>query len=164
MVEPSINKDELRKQFDQFGTPMPCKTPVDFKKRLAEQKDDTAKAAKKLIIASAVSSIFIVAELIGGWWAGSIAIFADSAHLASDIVGFGVSILALKLAQKDSTDHLTYGWHRAEIIGTMVSVASIWIMTVWLFVEATMRFFEPVQVVGPKMLMMAILSLVFNCI
>ena len=96
--------------------------------------------------------------------AGSIAIFTDSAHLASDLLGFGISILALRLGERGPSDHLTYGWHRAEVIGTMVSVASIWIMTVWLFFEATMRFFEPPQVKGDLMLIVAILGLVFNLI
>ena len=119
---------------------------------------------KKLICASCVSLVFIAAELVGGWWAGSIAIMADAAHLASDIIGFGVSILALRLGQKGPTDHLTYGWARAEVIGTIVSVATIWVMTVWLFIEATMRFFEPPQVVGGKMLTIAVMSLIFNLI
>lgn len=90
---------------------------------------------------SIVSVFFITAQLIGGWLAGSIAIFTDSAHLASDMLGFGISILALTLAQKSASENLTYGWHRAEIIGTLVSVSSIWIMTGWLLVEATKRFF-----------------------
>merc|ERR1712051_37830 len=119
---------------------------------------------KKLCIAVMVSMVFIVAELVGGWWAGSIAIMADAAHLSSDIVGFGISIIALRLGQKGPSDHLTYGWNRAEIIGTMVSVSTIWIMTVWLLIEATMRFFEPPQVMGDKMLLIAVISLVFNLI
>ena len=86
---------------------------------------------------SIVSVFFITAQLIGGWLAGSIAIFTDSAHLASDMLGFGISILALTLAQKSASENLTYGWH----IGTLVSVSSIWIMTGWLLVEATKRFF-----------------------
>ena len=98
---------------------------------------------KKLICASCVSLVFIAAELVGGWWAGSIAIMADAAHLASDIIGFGVSIIALRLGQRGASDHLTYGWNRAEVIGTLVSVATIWVMTVWLFIEATERFFMP---------------------
>jgi solute carrier family 30 (zinc transporter), member 2 len=55
---------------------------------------------RKLFIASFVSVFFIAAELIGGYLANSIAIFADSAHLASDMIGFGISMAALKLAQK----------------------------------------------------------------
>ena len=92
---------------------------------------------KKLCTVTFVSVFFITAQLIGGYAAGSIAIYTDSAHLASDMMGFGISMAALTLAQRSSTTHLTYGWHRAEIIGTLVSVSSIWIMTVWLLVEAT---------------------------
>lgn len=55
-------------------------------------------ARKKLICATCVSIVFIALELYGGWLAGSIAIFADSAHLGSDILGFGISMIALSLA------------------------------------------------------------------
>ena len=68
---------------------------------------------------------------------------ADAAHLASDIIGFGISIVALTLGDKGPSDHLTFGWKRAEIIGTMVSVSTIWIMTVWLLIEATYRIMAP---------------------
>ena len=53
---------------------------------------------KKLYQVTFVSVFFITAQLIGGYLAGSIAIFADSAHLASDMLGFGISISALTLA------------------------------------------------------------------
>ena len=96
--------------------------------------------------------------------AGSIAIFTDSAHLASDLLGFGISILALNLATKASSKSLTFGWHRAEIIGTLVSVSSIWIMTGWLLVEATKRFFMPPEVEGDIMLIVAVMGLIFNLI
>ena len=119
---------------------------------------------RKLCIVMFVSVFFIIAQLVGGYLAGSIAIFTDSAHLASDMLGFGISISALNLAQRGSTTHLTYGWHRAEIIGTLVSVSTIWIMTVWLLFEATQRFFEPPQVKGDLMLIVAIMGLIFNLI
>ena len=53
---------------------------------------------KKLCVVMFVSVCVITAQLIGGYLAGSIAIFTDSAHLASDMLGFGISILALTLA------------------------------------------------------------------
>lgn len=122
---------------------MPVKTPINFEARLVAQKESNQAAKKKLYTVAIVSVFFITAQLIGGWLAGSIAIFTDSAHLASDMLGFGISILALTLAQKSASENLTYGWHRAEIIGTLISVSSIWIMTGWLLVEATKRFFAP---------------------
>jgi zinc transporter 2 len=100
------------------------------------QKQNKA-AMRKLIIVTCVSIVFIGTELYGGHKASSIAIFADAAHLASDILGFGFSMIALKLAQRSSSESLSYGWHRAEIIGTLFSVATMWVMTVWLVSEAT---------------------------
>ena len=143
---------------------MPVKTPINFVRAQEKQKENNRKSMNKLITVSIVSVFFITAQLIGGYMAGSIAIFTDSAHLASDMLGFGISIAALTLGQRSASDHLTYGWHRAEIIGTLVSVASIWIMTVWLVGEATMRFFQPPQVKGGTMLIVAVMGLIFNLI
>mmetsp|Transcript_24399 Transcript_24399/g.32662 ORF Transcript_24399/g.32662 Transcript_24399/m.32662 type:complete len:151 (-) Transcript_24399:761-1213(-) len=80
------------------------------------------------------------------------------------MLGFGISILALNMAQKSASGHLTYGWHRAEIVGTLVSVSSIWIMTGWLLVEASKRFFMPPEVEGDIMLIVAVMGLIFNLI
>lgn len=119
---------------------------------------------KKLLLVTCVSLLFIGAETYGGIKSGSIAIFTDVAHLSGDIFGFGFSILALKISQKSSSESLSYGWHRSEIIGTMFSVATMWVMTLWLLVEATNRFFEPPKVHGWIMLLVACIGLVFNLI
>lgn len=95
---------------------------------------------------------------------GSIAIFADSAHLASDLLGFGIAIAGVKLSTRAADKHLSFGWHRAELVGTLVSIASIWIMTVWLLKEATERFFMPPMVQGKLMFIVAVMGLVFNMI
>lgn len=96
--------------------------------------------------------------------AQSIAIFTDSAHMASDMVGFAISIISLKIAQRPATKSLTFGYHRSEIIGTLVSVVFIWVLTIWLVVEATYRIVNPVEVKGDIMFVVACLGLVFNLI
>lgn len=92
-------------------------------------------------MASFVSVFFIVAQLVGGYLAGSIAILTDSAHLASDLIGFALSIISLNIAQRKADSKNSFGYHRAEIIGSVVSLSSIWIMTIFLLGEATKRFF-----------------------
>ena len=57
------------------------------------------------------------------------------------MMGFAISIAALKMSQRSSDQSLTFGWHRAEIIGTLISVLTIWIISVVLLIEATLRFF-----------------------
>ena len=53
------------------------------------------KAMRKLIIVLLTSLVFIVIEILGGYYAHSIAIMSDAAHIASDVIGFGISICAL---------------------------------------------------------------------
>jgi len=75
--------------------------------------------------------------------ANSIAIFTDTAHLASDMIGFMMSIVALKISQRPASKELTFGWHRAEIIGTLMSVIFLLTLTIWLVFEAFNRVVEP---------------------
>jgi len=88
----------------------------------------------------------------------------DSAHLASDLIGFSISIISLNIAQRKSDNKHSYGYHRAEIIGSVVSLSSIWIMTIFLLGEATKRFFIPNMVNSTLMLPVSIMGLCFNLI
>ena len=55
---------------------------------------------KKLIVVLVTSLFFIAIEITGGFYADSIAIMSDAAHIASDVFGFGISIIALHIAHK----------------------------------------------------------------
>ena len=73
----------------------------------------------------------------------SIAIFTDTAHLASDMIGFMMSMIALKISMRPASKELTFGWHRAEVLGTLMSVAFLVTLTIWLVYEATFRVINP---------------------
>ena len=70
--------------------------------RISEEGDDPKdlqtyrKAMRQLKLATAVSLVFIAVQLLGGYIANSIAIFTDTAHLASDLIGFAMSMAALR--------------------------------------------------------------------
>jgi len=92
---------------------------------------------KKLLIVTLLSIVFISVEIVGGLAAHSIAIMSDAAHLASDVIGIGISVLALAIAQKRSTKNFSYGFHRVEVMGALISIFSIWGMSIYLIIEAT---------------------------
>lgn len=119
---------------------------------------------KKLKCVSIVSLFFIVAQLIGGYLAHSIAIFTDTAHLASDVVGFSISMMALKMTFREASKELTFGWHRAEIIGTIASVIFLLTITMWLLTEAIKRMITPQEVKAKEMMITAVMGLFFNLI
>lgn len=111
-----------------------------------------------------VGLIFVSAQAVGAWFAGSIAIATDCAHLASDLLAFIISIVALALTRKGESADYSYGWHRSEILGSLVSILFLLIITVWLLIEAIKRIFEDYKIDGEIMLVTAVLSVMFNLV
>ncbi len=83
---------------EAIGTPLPVKTPINFRLRKEQLKDNNKKAMKKLLTVASVSVFFIIVQTIGGIMSGSIAIFTDTAHLLSDLIGFAISIFSLTIS------------------------------------------------------------------
>lgn len=80
------------------------------------------------------------------------------------MIGFAMSMAALRLAMRPASKELTFGWHRAEILGTLISIIFLLTLTIWLVVEATDRVIEPVEVKGFEMAVTAVAGLFFNLI
>jgi cation diffusion facilitator family transporter len=80
--------------------------------------------------------------------ARSVAIMSDAAHMLSDVSSFLVAIFAAWAATQPSTMHYSFGYHRAEILGALVSVLIIWLVTGALVYEAIQRTIQPVEVDG----------------
>ena len=59
---------------------------------------------------------------------------------------------------------MTYGYHRAEIIGALISVILILVLTFWLLYEATMRIIHPKYEKGKIMIIIAVIGFMFNVI
>ncbi|XP_073984038.1 proton-coupled zinc antiporter SLC30A2-like isoform X3 [Rhodnius prolixus] len=99
-------------------------------------------AWRKLVAATTMCLIFMVIELVGGYIAGSLAVMTDAAHLLSDCVGFLVGLFAVWISGQPPTNRFTYGYHRAEVLGALLSISVIWILTgifVYLAVERLVK-------------------------
>lgn len=136
-------------------------TLIHQKEKHKKHQDD---AVKKLIWTCIICTIFMVIEIIGGYLANSIAIMSDAAHLLSDLFGFAVSILSIYISRKVATSSMSFGYHRAEIIGALASVTLIWALTIWLLYEATLRIINPPEVDGFIMLLVAVIGFTFNLV
>lgn len=67
---------------------------------LQMQKIASKRAMCKLLIVTGLSITFMVAEIIGGYISGSIAIMTDAAHLLSDVAGFLISYFAIFMGSR----------------------------------------------------------------
>jgi zinc transporter 2 len=124
--------------------------------------NNTDTAIRKMLIISGICIIFLITELIGGILANSLAIISDAAHLFSDLSGFMISIAALWIGKKKANSKYTFGYYRAEVIGALISVITIWILTYMLVEEAVERIVHPIPINAPVMLLTAIIGLVCN--
>ncbi|XP_023276773.1 zinc transporter 2-like [Seriola lalandi dorsalis] len=105
----------------------------------AAESDARRLARRKLYIACAVSLVFMTGEVIGGYAARSLAIMTDAAHLLTDFGSILISIFSLWISSRPQTQTMTFGWHRAEILGMSLSVVSIWAVTAVLVLSAAQR-------------------------
>nr|XP_046268799.1 zinc transporter 2-like isoform X2 [Scatophagus argus] len=120
---------------------------VDDPWRLCQETDSTSGAEsdarrlarRKLYVACAVSLVFVTGEVIGGYAARSLAIMTDAAHLLTDFGSILISIFSLWISSRPHTHSMTFGWHRAEILGVLLSVVSIWAVTAVLVMSAVQR-------------------------
>lgn len=80
-------------------------------------KDISHGVKRRLGCIIVICLIFIAAEVAGGLISGSTAILADASHLFCDLIGFVLSYVAVSLGQKGKTKKMSFGYHRAEIIG-----------------------------------------------
>lgn len=119
---------------------------------------------RKLVLVVFVTVLFVAVEVCGGLLAHSIAIMSDAAHLVSDALGIVISIVALKVAEREANDRNTFGYHRAEVLGALASIFFIWGVTIWLIVEATFRILYPLTIDGKTMLYVSLMCLVFNLV
>lgn len=155
--------------FDYVESKQPILSHTDIESGPALTLDDVRRESrlvmKRLIAVTCVSFTFMCCELVGGYLSGSLAILTDAAHLSSDVSGFVISIFSIWVglipAKKSS---LSYGYHRAEIIGALASVLIIWALTVWLVIAAVSRVFNPTPVDGLIMTISAFIGLSCNLI
>ncbi|XP_059471308.1 proton-coupled zinc antiporter SLC30A2-like isoform X2 [Neocloeon triangulifer] len=127
------------------------------------QKDTSSSPWKPLLAATLMCLVFMIAEVIGGYLAGSLAVMTDAAHLMSDFVGFLVSLFAIWVAKWPSNKNLQFGYHRAEILGAMSSIFIIWILTGIFVYLAVLRVINQDFVIEPDtMMIVAALGVVVN--
>jgi Co/Zn/Cd efflux system component len=79
---------------------------------------DTVTAKLKIIIF--ICTVFMLVEIAGGYLSSSIAIITDAFHLLSDLCGFFISFVALKLSKRKPTEKMNFGYQRVEVFGAFL--------------------------------------------
>ncbi|MFA0778186.1 MAG: hypothetical protein PVTTEEND_001900, partial [Candidatus Fervidibacter sp.] len=117
---------------------------------------------RRLGWAVAITVAIFLAELIGGWWTGSLALLSDAFHVATDAFSLALTLLAVYLAHRPPSDRHTFGLHRLEIFAAAFNGGSLLVISAMLLWEAIERFLKPVPIKAGEMLVIAAIGLVAN--
>lgn len=109
-----------------------------------------------------ITAAFMLAEVVGGMVADSLALLADAGHMFTDVAALGLSLLAMRWAQRPPSPDKTYGYVRVEIIAALINGATLLVIAGMIIHEAVNRLRDPVTVDGPILLAVAGGGLVVN--
>lgn len=117
---------------------------------------------RRLTLALSITSIYFVAEVVGGLITNSLALLSDAGHMFSDVAALGLSLFAFQMARRPATAKRTFGYHRLEILAALVNGLTLWLVVGFIFHEAYRRIFDPPEVQSLGMLVVASIGLLVN--
>jgi cobalt-zinc-cadmium efflux system protein len=123
-----------------------------------------AVGTRRLALALGVTSLLLVAEVIGGILSNSMALLADAGHMLTDVGALGLSLFVAWFSRQPATPRKTYGYLRWEILAALINGAALLVLSAWIVVEALARLSAPERVAGGLMLGVAIAGLLANAV
>ncbi|MBZ9678804.1 cation diffusion facilitator family transporter [Mesorhizobium sp. ES1-1] len=117
---------------------------------------------KRVLIAACLTGGFMIAEAVGGFFTGSLALLADAGHMLADSIALGLAWYAFHLAGRPATGRLTYGFGRVKTLVAYTNGVAIFVIALWIVYEAWGRLHTPALVLGGPMLVVACLGLLVN--
>jgi len=114
-------------------------------------------------IVVAITAITMVAEIVGGWMTGSMALLADGWHMSTHVVALSIAGSAYYLARRWSRDErFAFGTWKIEVLGAYTSALLLGVVALAMVWESIDRLFHPEVISYVPALTVAIVGLVVN--
>lgn len=124
--------------------------------------DASARNERRLLLAAALTTVTLLAEVVGGVVSGSLALLADAGHMLTDAAALILAWLAVRFARRPADWKRTYGFDRFEVLAAFANGLALFFISAMICYEAIERLSKPVEVLGGTMLAIAALGLVVN--
>lgn len=120
---------------------------------------DLGKAFKTGI---SINIIFIIAELLFGFFSNSMALIADAGHNMSDVLALVFSWIAIKLSQRKPNVKFTYGFRRSTILIAMFNTILLLVAVVIMIYETIKRINKPLEINAYSVIIVAAIGIAVN--
>ena len=118
----------------------------------------------RLLIAAALTTATLIAEAIGGWMSGSLALLSDAAHMLIDAFALLLAWAGAHFARRPADDLRSFGYARLEVLAGYSNALLQFVLVVWIAVEAILRLMQPEPILSGIMLVVALIGLCVNVI
>jgi cation diffusion facilitator family transporter len=120
-------------------------------------------AERKIFWALALTTVMMIAEIIGGYLFNSMALLADGWHMSSHSVALGLSVLAYVLARRYAQDtRFAFGTWKMEVLGGYTSAILLMLVAGLMFYQSVERLLEPAAVHYDEAIAIAFIGLLVN--
>jgi cobalt-zinc-cadmium efflux system protein len=120
--------------------------------------------ARRLGGAFALIVAFMLAEVVAGIVASSLALISDAGHMLTDAVAIGLALAALRLANRPPAGSFTYGMRRAEILSAQINGITLLLLGAIIVYEGIRRLIDPPDVEGGLVVIVALAGIVVNLV
>jgi cobalt-zinc-cadmium efflux system protein len=109
-----------------------------------------------------LTSIYFGVQIIAALYTRSLALLADAGHMLADVGGLALVLFAINYSRKPATLQHTYGFYRVEILAALLNSIVLILISVYILYEAYRRIFEPPEIQGLPMIIVAAIGLGVN--
>ncbi|HEY9795135.1 MAG TPA: cation diffusion facilitator family transporter [Leptolyngbyaceae cyanobacterium] len=129
------------------------------------QPSQEGSKVKLLVTVLVLICSFSIAELAVGLFSHSLALLADSGHMASDCFALVLALMATWMAQRRRNSNSAPGNHWVEVVAALVNGVGLVAIAFWIGWEAIVRLQSPpVEILSLPMLATASVGLGVNTI
>ncbi len=111
-----------------------------------------------------LTTLFLLAEVIGGLISNSLTLLADAGHMFTDVGALAFSLFVAWLARQPATSQKTYGYLRWEILAALLNGAILLAVSAGIVWEAIQRLRSPEPVETGLMFSIGVAGLVVNAL
>ena len=122
-------------------------------------------AQKRILLATILTAVMMLLEVVGGWIFNSMALLADGWHMSSHMLALGLAYMAYRAARLYAHDgRFSFGTWKIEILAGYSSAILLIVVAIFMAFHSAERLMFPVPIHYDEAIPIAVLGLIVNLI
>ncbi|MEU4362228.1 cation diffusion facilitator family transporter [Promicromonospora sp. NPDC023987] len=116
----------------------------------------------RLAVAFGITTAILLAQAVGAWLTGSLALLVDTAHMLTDASGLLVALITASIMLRPATSRRTWGYRRLEVLAALAQAALLLAVGAYVLIEGVQRLVSPPEIPSTELVIFGVIGLVGN--